>query len=282
MKEYVYRRHLREVKRSILYIMSYFVSLFLIYGVVSLITLERKERIQFIEGYWKVIGAVLLVIVLSALILYVTYFRNLKDIKVFLYEDKIMYKNRFQEKTIYFHNIDEIYSSHHKFSRGSINIKSKNDIIKIKLSLEDVSGFIQNLKSNLDNKNMKNLYNSKKVYDYYKVASYIDDSWERIYELLKFVPPIIGIDVVLSFIISFLVEDYYIKFLIVIILFVFPIVLLAISELILVIKHTIELKNEQYVVRMRDYQYEHRVFDAVLVILMIMVSTILIYLIIKY
>ena len=77
MKKYVYRRHLREAKRTIIYIISYLLSLFLVYGAVSLITLKRKERLSFIEGDWKNIGIILLIIILGCLFVYVTYLRKI-------------------------------------------------------------------------------------------------------------------------------------------------------------------------------------------------------------
>ena len=282
MKKYVYRRHLREAKRTIIYIISYLLSLFLVYGAVSLITLKRKERLSFIEGDWKNIGIILLIIILGCLFVYVTYLRKLQEEKYILYEDKIVYIDKTQEKIIYLKDIKEIYCSKNKLIKGSLRIKSKDTIIKIKMSIENVSDFIQNLKGSLDENNLSGVYDSDKIYNLYISASYVDDTWERLYELLKFVPPILGVCIVVSFITSFLVQEYNIKLIILCILYLFPMILLTTSELILLIKHKVEIKKEQYVVRMRDYQYEHRVFDAVVVILIIIILTILVFFIIKY
>ena len=282
MKEFIVRKHLRKSFVTFASCFLFILSLFTIYGLISNLTLNRTSREHFSEIYWTYTIIFISLILILFLISYVVYFRHVKNIKVILGENDIRYISNNKEKVINYLDIKEVDFSHIRYTKGWIKIKSDNTVIKVTVSIEDISGFIKEFKEIMDKQGMQDKYDAKKMYDFYKSASYSDDSWERIYELMKFVPPITGVDVVLGFIFSFFVYNINVRLIMIGMSFAYPILILVFSECILHIKHRIELKNEQYVVRMRDYQYEHRVFDLSAIVLFIILATVLIYFAIKY
>lgn len=282
MKEFRARKHLRKSFVTFASCFLFIFSLFIIYGLISDLTLSRSSRERFSEIYWSYTTIFISLIFVIFFMAYIVYFRGVKNIKVILEENNIRYICNNKEKVINYLDIKEVDFSHLKYARGWIRIKGNNTVIKITVAIEDISGFVKDFKEIMDKHGLQDKYDDKKMYDFYKSASYSDDSWERIYELMKFVPPVTGVDVVLGFIFSFFVYNIYIRLIMIGMLFAYPVLILVFSEFILLIKHKIELKNEQYVVRMRDYQYEHRVFDLSAIVLFIILATALIYFAVQY
>lgn len=284
MKEFYVRKHSRRPIYTffmcLLYIVIFLSTFWLIINISS--DSNKSFILNFNKVYiWSAISLVTILTLLFFLIYYI-YLRKLKFVKVVLDENSIKYTNMKKDIVIKYDEIKSIDCSHFKYSRGWIKIKGNNEVIKLTVTLENIAVFIKELKEKLDERGLDNLYNSKRIYDFYKTSSYSDDSWERIYELLKFVPPATAFGIVVSFIFSFLINEIEIKFISILITMSFPEMVLLLSEAILSIKHIIEMRNEKYIVRMRDYQYEHRVFDAVFVLLLIILSIILVYCAIKY
>lgn len=284
LKEFVYRKYLRKSFRTFSCCLVYLLIFFIIFGVIYTLGADiGKESVKEYEFYyWINVVIIALGALLIYLLSYKIYFKKLKYSRVVLTDDEIMCITLNKEKIIRYEEITQIECAHFKLGIRWIKIKGKDNTIKLTVSIENIAILIKELKEKLDNKGLNNVYDSKDIYDFYKTATYSDDSWERIYELLKFIPPVLGVNVVISFIISFLIEDNNIKIIALMILVMFPILNLIFSEIILALKHLIEMKNEDYVIRMRDYQNEHRVFDAVFVILLIFISILIIYLVIKY
>lgn len=282
MKEFKARKHLRKSFVTFASCFLFILSLFLIYGLISDLTLNRVSKDRFSELYWSYATIFISLLFIIFFIAYILYFKGVKNIKVILEENSIRYISNNKEKVINYLDIEEVDFSHLKYARGWIKIKGNNTVIKVTVFIEDVSIFVKDFKEIMDKHGLQDKYNDKNMYDFYKSASYSDDSWERIYELIKFVPPITGINVVLGFIFSFFVSNIYVRLIMIGMLFAYPVFILVCSEIILLIKHKIELKNEQYVVRMRDYQYEHRVFDLSAIVLFIVLATALIYFAVQY
>lgn len=284
MKEFFIRKHLKNPIRTFLYCLTYVVTFFIVFAII--VNLSPNVSKSFIEKFNYIYFSFILFVIafVSSLfsLLYYFYFRKLKYISVILDDNGIIYSSLNKKTVISYDEISEVDCSHFKYSRGWIKIKGKDKVIKLTVTLENIAVFIKEFKERIDEKCLDEKYNSKRMYDFYKTASYSDDSWERIYELLKFVPPATGFGIVISFIFSFLVKEIDIKFVIILLTFIFPELVLLLSEIILVIKHTIDMQNEKYIIRMRDYQYEHRVFDAVFVLLLIIISILLFYFGMKY
>lgn len=284
MKEFYVRKHIRNPIYTFSICLIYVLIFLSIFGLV--INLSSDNNKSFIIDFNRVyvIGVISLFVIFSLVffLIYFIYLKKLKFVKVILEEDSIKYINMKKNIEIKYNDIKSIDCSCFKYGRGWIKIRNDNEVIKLTVVLENIAVFIKEFKEKLDERGLENIYNSKRMYDFYKTASYSDDSWERIYEIIRFVPPAKAFAVVVSFIFSFLISDIDIKFITILVTISFPELVVLFSEAILSIKHTCEVRNEKYIVRMRDYQYEHRVFDAVFVLLLIIVLIILVYCSIKY
>lgn len=281
-KEYTCRKHLRKPIMTLGYCFAYSTSAFLIFGAISNLTLKHSDRVEFNENYW-IIGVLFLAcIALVGVILFETIFKKCKHIRILVDDEKLTYKSIGVEKTIRYRDINQVEFVKRVFGNRYIYIKSDKEEIKIKSNIENIAVFTKDFIEKLSDLNKNSCYDEKSMDDFYKNVSYKDDSFERLYELLRFVMPILGVDVVFSFIFSFMVDNQNMRAVILLILYLFPIITLVILESILGIKHKLEVRDEKYVIRMRDYQYEHRVYDAITIVLVIVILTVLIYLSIKY
>lgn len=281
-KEYTCRKHLRKPIMTLGYCFAYITSAFLIFGAISNLTLKHSDRVEFNENYW-IIGILFLAcIALVGFILFETILKRCKHIRILVDDEKITYKSIGIEKNILYRDINQVEFVNRIFGNRYIYIKSDKEEIKIKSNIENIAVFTKDFIEKLSDLNKNSCYDEKSMDDFYKNVSYKDDSYERLYELLRFVMPILGVDVVFSFIFSFLVDNQNMRAVILVILYLFPIITLVILESILGIKHKLEVMDEKYVIRMRDYQYEHRVYDAITIVLIIVILTVLIYLSIKY
>ena len=281
-REYVCRKHLRKPIMTLGYCFAYIISAFLIFGAISNLTLKRSDRVKFNENYWIIGILVLLCLAFLGFIIYESVFKKCKNIKILVDDEKITYKSISIEKVIQYRDIKQVDFVNRVFGNRYICIKSDKEEIKVKSNIENIAVFTKDLIEKLSDINKNSCYDEKNMNDFYKSVSYKDDSFERLYELLRFVMPILGVDVVFTFIFSFLVNNQNARVIILLILYLFPIATLVLLESILGIKHKLEMKDEKYVIRMRDYQYEHRVYDAITIILIIGIVTTLIYLSIKY
>lgn len=281
-KEYTCRKHLRKPIMTLGYCFAYITSAFLIFGAISNLTLKHSDRVEFNENYW-IIGVLFLAcIALVGVILFESIFKKCKHIRILVDDEKLTYKSIGVEKTIRYRDINQVEFVKRVFGNRYIYIKSDKEEIKIKSNIENIAVFTKDFIEKLSDLNKNSCYDEKSMDDFYKNVSYKDDSFERLYELLRFVMPILGVDVVFSFIFSFMVDNQNMRAVILLILYLFPIITLVILESILGIKHKLEVRDEKYVIRMRDYQYEHRVYDAITIVLVIVILTVLIYLSIKY
>ena len=281
-KEYTCRKHLRKPIMTLGYCFAYITSAFLIFGAISNLTLKHSDRVEFNENYW-IIGVLFLAcIALVGVILFETIFKKCKHIRILVDDEKLTYKSIGVEKTIRYRDINQVEFVKRVFGNRYIYIKSDKEEIKIKSNIENIAVFTKDFIEKLSDLNKNSCYDEKSMDDFYKNVSYKDDSFERLYELFRFVMPILGVDVVFSFIFSFMVDNQNMRAIILLILYLFPIITLVILESILGIKHKLEVRDEKYVIRMRDYQYEHRVYDAITIVLVIVILTVLIYLSIKY
>ena len=61
---------------------------------------------------------------------------------------------------------------------GRVGVKTSEDVDRLIVPQKE-------FKEIMDKQGMQDKYDAKKMYDFYKSASYSDDSWERIYELMK-------------------------------------------------------------------------------------------------
>lgn len=94
--------------------------------------------------------------------------------------------NNFKGKTVIPYNeITKLKFPSVKYLGGWVKIIYNNKNVKITVVLEDIGGLLVNLKKKLDSIGKQDVYDEKKLFSFYKTASYSDGSWGRIYDYIK-------------------------------------------------------------------------------------------------
>jgi len=173
-KEYRYRKHIRWGEYAIL---AFFALLFLLMIGLSGFFVW-KSRVVFLAIIPVILAFVFLV---EGGLLWYLYYR-LAGTMVSINDDVLIYKNRKSEKRFPIESIYLEFSSI-KYFGGWLKIKTNTDTIRLTVVLEDISGFLQELKTAIDNKQLSNHYDSHKLFGFLKTAASSDQSWERAYAL---------------------------------------------------------------------------------------------------
>jgi hypothetical protein len=173
-KEYRYRKHIYWGQYAIL---VFFVLFFLLMLGLS-IFLVLQSGIAFIAIIPAIVALVFLV---EGGVLWYLYYR-LAGTSVSINDDVLIYKNRKGEKR---YPIESIYLEFAsvKYTGGWVKIKTDKETIRLTVVLEDIGGFLQELKTKLDNKQLSNHYDSHQLFGFLKTATASDQSWERAYSL---------------------------------------------------------------------------------------------------
>jgi hypothetical protein len=133
-------------------------------------------------GFLAVIFAVVaFVFLVEGGILWYLYYR-LAGTSISINDDELIYKVRKSEKRYPIESIHLEFASI-KYTGGWLKIRSGKDTIRLTVVLEDISGFLQELKSKLDNKQLSSHYDSHKLFGFLKTAVAGDQNWERAYSL---------------------------------------------------------------------------------------------------
>ena len=276
MKEYVYRKHLREPIKFLLVIMVLLISTILEIGIISGVRVDARERL-FVFAIFAVIAVVLFIIVgLEFLALYHIMFKKFKNIKVSLNDEGITYHNIKGTQFIDYKSIQAIQFPSIKYFGGWVKIKSSEQTIRLTVVLENIGEFVKELKGKLDERGMSNLYNDKKIYDFCKTGIYSDHSWGRLYEKMKissilyFVGMIVAI-VYLDFINT---EGFLLLYTLVIMLY--PFIAYIVAEIILGKKFSNKVKQEGHLIYERDKTQENIIYRNVYITLGILIVIFLI------
>jgi len=122
---------------------------------------------------------VALVFLIEGGVLWYFYYR-LAGTSISVNDDILIYKNRKSEKRYPLESVYLEFASI-KYIGGWLKIKTDKDTIRLTVVLEDISGFIQELKTKLDNKQLSSHYDAYKLFGFLKTAVASDQSWERAY-----------------------------------------------------------------------------------------------------
>ena len=174
-KEYRYRKHIYWGQ----YVILAFFALFFLFMIGLSVFLALKSDITFIAIIPAIVAFVFLA---EGGVLWYFYYR-LACTSISVNDDVVIYKNRKDEKRFPIESIYLEFSSI-KYTGGWLNIKTEKDKIRLTVVLEDISGFLQELKTKLDNKQLSSHYDSHKLFGFLKTAVASDQSWERAYALL--------------------------------------------------------------------------------------------------
>lgn len=277
MKTYIYRKHLIEPIKPALGLLGVVVTLFLVYGTVIYLTINSISKNEFFMEY--ALG--LLVIIVSFLIIlgltYIFYFKKFKNMSILLGHENLIYKKNEKSIAIAYKDIINIEFPKIRLMSGEIKIKSKDSFIRISVDIDNVSELIKEIKGNVEKYNSNVKINDKDFYDFYVNACYSDDSWHRIYDFLRFLPPFLAINIILVFIFSFLVYDQNIKLVISALFMLWPVLSIVVAELILFIKQFYDIKKNIHNVNIRNNDFEIKVYSRVILSLAIIITICLVY-----
>jgi hypothetical protein len=90
------------------------------------------------------------------------------------------------------------------------------------------------------------------------------------------------INVIVAFIFSFLVYEKTVKLIVAGLLFLFPIIVLIESELVLAIKHILELNKEKFLIVRRNLEFEQKVFKLTLFVNALIFTGFIAYFLLKF
>ncbi|PRR81618.1 hypothetical protein [Clostridium vincentii] len=185
-EKYIYRKYLRKPAKFFLFIEFMFI---ISYATVSL-GLASRVKTTNSPTLWSIILGVgigiIVLLSLEFLFIYLVMYRKFKKINVTLTEEGIVYNNIKGETRIPYENIQALKFPSIKYTGGWVKIIHINGNIRLTVVLENIGDMLTALKESLDKRNMSTVYNEKKMYSFFKTAKYSDNSWERIYENIKF------------------------------------------------------------------------------------------------
>jgi len=187
---FIYRKHLRAPFISFIRIIML---LFLEIGIMTFgILFTNHQKMNRYEPF--VLGIVIMIVLLIMFlfillevgIFYLLLFKRFKAIKITLTDDAIVYNNTKKQIIIPYEDIQKLTFPSIKYTGGWLKIAYKGGSIRLTVVLEHIGDFIYELKEKIDNREMKQVYNEKKMFSFFKTAVFADESWERVYYSYKF------------------------------------------------------------------------------------------------
>ena len=266
IKEYVYRKHLRQPIKFLLLIMVLFTSMILEIGIITWLRAEGGEERGFILVIFLIIALVLFIILgFEFLLLYFFMFRKFKNVNVLLNDDGIIYNNIKGTQFITYESIQAIQFPSVKYFGGWIKIKSNGKTIRLTVVLEKIGEFVKELKGKIDERGINNIYSDKKAYNFCKTAIYSDHSWERVYEKIKKLSIIYFICMILAVVYSGFINTDGQLLLYTLVIMLYPFIGFIVAEIILGKKLSNKIKQEGHLIYERDSQRENIIYRNVFV-----------------
>ena len=183
---YQYRKHLRGsfLKYSFaLIIFMSFIFLCLLGGI--LLEGESFREIDFIFIGFLIAG-LFIFLLFELVLIYFLLLKRFKYINVALTEEAIIYNNKKKKIIIPYEEIISIKYPSLKYLGGWLEIKYNGGKIRLTVVLENIGDFTSKLIKILDNLDKSNVYNEKKSFNFFKTASFSDESWDRMYINIKY------------------------------------------------------------------------------------------------
>jgi len=282
MKEYICRKHLINPFRVTIGIMLYIIGLFIVFSTISYLSVNASEKADVFITYGVILAISIVALSIAYIIVYNIELKKYKYLSIAIGKDNLIYKSLKGTRIISYEDIIGLEFAAMKYSKGWIKIRCKTEIIKLDVAIKDMGIFIKDLKEKLDGRGLSNIYNEKRMYNYYITASYSDSSWERIYEMANVIPPIVTVNVIVAFIFSFLVYERPIKLIIAGMLFIFPIIVIISAEMILAIKHILVCNEEEFIIVKRDKEYDVKIYKLVFFVCFVILTGLLSYFLSKF
>lgn len=276
MKEYVYRKHLREPIKFLSVIMVLVISIILEMGIILWLRAGVGERGIIIAIFSVIVVILFIVLGLELLFLYHIMFKKFKNIKVSLNDEGITYHNIKGTKFIDYKSIQAIQFPSIKYFGGWVKIKSGGQTIRLTVVLENIGEFVEELKEKLDERGMSNIYNDKKGYDFCKTGIYSDHSWGRLYEKMRISSIIYFICMILAIVYSGFINTYGFLLLYTLVIILYPFIAYIVAEIILGKKFSNKVKQEGHLIYERDKIQENIIYRNSYIVLGILIVVFLI------
>lgn len=276
-KKYIYRKHLREPLKYLGIFILFFIAIFI--TIFLSIALTDKENFVQIMGY-LLIGQVgfLGFLILEFTLIYFVLFRRFKKVEVILTDEEIIYRYSKGEKRIPYGSIEKIKFPSIKYTGGWAKIIYTGGNIRLTVVLENIGDFIKTLKEELDRRGMSDVYKEKKMYSFYKTATFSDQSWGRVYEnIKKFIAITVG-NCLISLVISLIFKNVEYMFGILFAGIMLFLIIFIIGELIIGRVVAKKANKDTFFVPDRDFYLEEKVYkySAIVYLILYIISLILI------
>lgn len=262
-KRYIYRKHLREPAKFFLTISLMYLLIYTISSVAMMSTIKGISTITTAIIFLVVGVAIFVSVSLEFLFIYLIMYKRFKNINVILTEEGLIYNNSKHEVKIPYEHIIALKFPSIKYTGGWLKIKHPNGNIRLTVVLENIGDMVECLKNKLDERNMSAVYHEKAIYNFFKTSKFTDQSWERIYENIKYFIILIVINLGIGAIFSSFTTNIPVKLFILIGSIVGPNIPLIISELIFARKLANGSSKEDFSVPNRDKSFENRVYRSI-------------------
>lgn len=257
-KQYVYRKHLRNPQKYLIALLLFFIIVYVACAATFMLTDKDMDTVLGITIF-AIVGAVILgIMAIEFLILYFVLFRRFKKISVSLTDEGIVYNNINGVTNIPYKEITSLKFPYVRYMGGWIKIMHGKSNIKLTVVLENIGDFLKNLKQKLDDMNFK--YDEKKMYNFYKTAEFSDQSWERVYDYIKWLILFVALNVALSVFFIFLGIETASAFLLIMCSIVIPVIVFVIAEAVIGRKLARGASIESFSVPERDKKFELSVY----------------------
>ncbi|WP_291665063.1 hypothetical protein [Clostridium sp.] len=188
-------------------------------------------------------------------LIYFLFLKRFKYINVKLDEEAIIYNNKKKKIVIPYDDIISMRYPSIRYTGGWMEIKYNGGKIRLTVVLENIGDFMYNLKEILDKRGRSAVYNEKKSFNFFKTATFSDESWERIYKIYKY---LLSIEYLSVFIAIFLSRFGVIQnnFTSIIVFFLAPTIGYLISEIIIGTRVSKRVVHDEFRVIPRDLSKE--------------------------
>lgn len=278
-KQYVYRKHLRHPFKYLITLLAFFIIVYVACAATFILTNQDMDRGIGITIFIIVGVVITLILGIEFTVLYFVLFRRFKKISVSLTDDGIVYNNINGTTIVPYEEITALKFPSIRYAGGWIKIMHGKGDIKLTVVLENIGDFLKNLKCRLDSINFQ--YDEKKMYNFYKTAEFSDQSWERLYDYIKWILLIIALNIALSALLISSGLETGVAFLLILSSIIMPLLVFTVAEVIIGRKLAKGASKESFSVPERNKRFETNVYKWAFGVYGILYLIISIYLLVK-
>ena len=258
-KSYVYRKHLRESFFSLFKGVLFLISI-MVLMLIGLLSTEKNIIISEVLIFIAIFTAILFVVLTVELaVMYFALIRRFKKINVTLKEDCIIYNNAKKKIIIPYDDIEKIACPSIKYTGGWVKIVYKGGNIRLTVVLENIGDFLYNLKAILDSKGKNDIYNEKKMFSFFKTASFSDESWQRLYDNAKLQVLLYYVSCILTIIILFFSDRTQSNEMFIMGGILAPAIGYLLAEMIIVASVRKRIIKNEFKIKPRDVELENKI-----------------------